>query len=115
VDYDPLSHFATAVVLKKLEHILKLLILKLTFLCTAFTSIKHMFELKQRDRYVSAFDGELKSLIDEMEMHQPAVTDAAKLRGHRHDLIVSKFLSGLVSHYDHKCEIRYWEEIVYTH
>ena len=33
--------------------------------------------LKQGDRSVSEFYGELKSLVDELEMHQPAVTDAA--------------------------------------
>jgi len=41
--------------------------------------------------------GELKSLIDELEMHQPAVTDAVILRGNCQDLTVSKILSGLIS------------------
>ena len=40
------------------------------------------------------FYGELKSLIDELEMHQPVATDAATLWGYRHDLAVSKFMSG---------------------
>ena len=31
------------------------------------------------------FYGELKGLIDELEMHQLAVTDAATLRGYRKD------------------------------
>ena len=35
------------------------------------------------------------SLIDELEMHRPAVTDAATLKRYRQDLAVSKFLSGL--------------------
>ena len=39
------------------------------------------------------FYEELKRLIDELEMHQSAVTDAAILRGYRH--AVSKFKSGL--------------------
>jgi len=34
-------------------------------------------------------------LVDELEMHQPAVNDAATLREYRQDLAVSKFLSGL--------------------
>ena len=41
------------------------------------------------------FSGEVKSLIDELETHQPSVTDAATLREYRQDLTVSKFLSGL--------------------
>ena len=41
------------------------------------------------------FYGELKGLIDELEMHQPSVTDEATLRGYRQDLAISKFLSGL--------------------
>ena len=41
------------------------------------------------------FYGELKGLIDDLEMYQPAVTDAATLRGYSQDLAVSKFLSGL--------------------
>jgi len=44
-----------------------------------------VFELKQGDRSVSEFYGELKGLIDELKMHQPAVTDAATLRGYRKD------------------------------
>jgi len=54
-----------------------------------------MFELKQGDRFVPEFYGELKGLIDELEMHQLSVTDAATLRGYRQDLAVSKFISGL--------------------
>ena len=42
------------------------------------------------------FYGELKGLIDELEMYQPSVTDAAILRGYRQDLAVLKFLSGLI-------------------
>jgi len=44
---------------------------------------------------VSGFYEELKSLIDDLKMHQPAVTDATTLRRHRQDLAVSNFLSGL--------------------
>ena len=44
------------------------------------------------------FYGELKSLIDESGMHQPAVIDAATFREYRHDLVVLKFLSGLSPH-----------------
>jgi len=40
-----------------------------------------LFELKQGDKFVPAFYRELKSLIDELEMHQPVVVDAATLKG----------------------------------
>jgi len=55
----------------------------------------YLFQLKQGDRYVLEFYDKLKGLIDELEMHQPAITDAETLRGYRQDLAVSKFLSGL--------------------
>ncbi|XP_020243477.1 uncharacterized protein LOC109821726 [Asparagus officinalis] len=54
-----------------------------------------LFALKQGDKSVPEFFGELKRLIDELEMHQPAVADAATLLGYRRDLAESKFLSGL--------------------
>ena len=57
-----------------------------------FEIYERLFELKQRDRSVPEFYGELKVLIDELEMHQPSVTDAATLREYRQDLAVSKFL-----------------------
>jgi len=44
---------------------------------------------------MSEFYGEIKGLIDELEMHQPSVTDVVTLRGYHQDLAVSKFLSGL--------------------
>ena len=50
-----------------------------------------LFELKQGNQFVSEFYGELKGLLDELEMHY--VTDAA--RRYHQDLAVSKFLSGL--------------------
>jgi len=60
-----------------------------------FEIYKILFELKQGDSSVLKFYGELKGLFDMLEMHQPAVTDAATLRGYRQDLAVSKFLSDL--------------------
>jgi len=51
-----------------------------------------LFELKQRDKFMAEFYGKLKGLIDELKMHQPAVTDAVTLRGYHQDLAVSKFL-----------------------
>jgi len=60
-----------------------------------FEIYERMFKHKQGDRSMSEFYGKLKSLIDELEMHQPAVTDAVTLKGYRQDLPVSKFLSGL--------------------
>jgi len=56
---------------------------------------ERLIDLKQGDKSVPEFYGELKALIDELEMHQPSVTDAAILREYRQDLVVSKFLSGL--------------------
>ncbi|XP_020266951.1 uncharacterized protein LOC109842493 [Asparagus officinalis] len=47
------------------------------------------------DKSVPKFFGELKGLIDELEMHQPAVADVTTLLRYRRDLAVSKFLSGL--------------------
>jgi len=44
---------------------------------------------------VPEFYEKLKSLIDELKMHQPVVIDAATFREYNQDLIVSKFLSGL--------------------
>ena len=60
-----------------------------------FEIYKRLFALKQGDKSVSKFFGELKGLIGELEMHQPVVADAATLLGYRRGLTVSKFLSGL--------------------
>ena len=54
-----------------------------------------LFELKQGDRSVPEFYGEIKGLIDELEMHRPSVIDVATLRGYHQDLTMSKFLSGM--------------------
>ena len=56
---------------------------------------ERLFELKQGDRFVHEFYGELKGLIDELKIHQHVVTDATTMREHRQDLAVLKFLSGL--------------------
>ena len=48
-----------------------------------FEIYERLFELKQEDRSVPEFYGELKGLIDELEMHQLAVTDVTTLRGYR--------------------------------
>jgi len=60
-----------------------------------FEIYERLFELKQGDRSVPEFYKQLKGLIDELEIHQSAVTDVATLKGCRQDLAVSKFLSGL--------------------
>ena len=52
-------------------------------LSRVFEIYEHLFELKQGDRFVPEFHGELKGLIDELEMYQPSVTDVATLRGYR--------------------------------
>ena len=44
-----------------------------------FEIFECLFELKQGDNSVPEFYGELKSLIDGLEVHQPAVTDATTL------------------------------------
>jgi len=44
---------------------------------------------------VPEFYGELKSLIDELVMHQSSITDVVTLREYRQDLAVPKFLSDL--------------------
>ena len=48
---------------------------------SVFEIYECMFELKQGDKYMAEFYGELKGLIDELEMHQPVVTYALTLRG----------------------------------
>ena len=62
---------------------------------SVFEIYEYLFELKHEDGFVPEFYGELEGLIDELEMHQPVVTDAVTLRGYRQDLVVSKFLSSL--------------------
>jgi len=44
-----------------------------------FKIYERLFELKEEDRSVPEFYGELKGLIDELEIHQH-VTDATTLR-----------------------------------
>jgi len=56
---------------------------------------ERLFELKQGDKSVREFYAELKSLINELEMHQPTVTDAVTLRGYHQNFAVLKFLSNL--------------------
>ena len=46
-----------------------------------FKIYEYLFELKQGDRYVPEFYDKLKGFIDELEMHQHDVIDAATLRG----------------------------------
>jgi len=52
-----------------------------------FKIYERLFELKQGDKFIPEFYGELKGLIDELEMHQSAVTDATTMRGYRQDLL----------------------------
>ena len=60
-----------------------------------FEIYEYLFEPKQGDKSKTEFYGELKGLIDELEMHQHAITDVATLRGYHQNLAVSKFLSSL--------------------
>ena len=52
-------------------------------LSRVFEIYERLFELKQGDRSVPKFYGEVKSQIDELEMHQPSITDTTTLRGIR--------------------------------
>jgi len=56
---------------------------------------EHLFKLKQGDRSVLEFYEKLTGLIDELEMHRPAVTNVTTLRGYHQDLAVPKFLFSL--------------------
>jgi len=47
-----------------------------------FEIYERLFEVKHGDKFVVEFYGKIKSLVDELEMHQPAVTDATTLRGY---------------------------------
>jgi len=80
---------------KEMWDILKVMYGNEKNLLSAFEIYKRLFELKHGDRYVPEFYGELKSLIDKLEMHQPAVTDAMTLKIYHQDFVVSKFLSDL--------------------
>jgi len=40
-----------------------------------------LFKLKQGDKFAPEFYGEVTSLIDELKVHPPAVTDAADIDG----------------------------------
>ena len=48
-----------------------------------FDIYKRLFELQHGDRSMPEFYGELKSMIDELEMHQHVVTDAVAPWGYR--------------------------------
>jgi len=60
-------------------------------LSRVFEIYERLFELKQGDRFAPEFYRELKGLINELEMHQPSVTNAVTMRGYHQDLVVSKF------------------------
>ena len=47
-----------------------------------FEIYERLLEPKQGDKIEAKFYGELKGLVDELEIHQPAVTYAATLRGY---------------------------------
>jgi len=75
-----------------------------------FEIYERLFELKKKDRSVPEFYGELKSLVDELEMHKPAAT----LREYRQGVAVSKFLFGLSPTVQSQMRGRYWE-IIFPH
>jgi len=79
---------------KDMWNILKIMYDNEKNLSRVFEIYERLFELKQGDRSMTEFYDKLKSLINELKMHQPAITDAATLRGYCQDLTVSKFLSG---------------------
>ena len=72
-----------------------------------FEIYKRLFELKQGVQYVREFYEELKSLIDELKMQQPAVTDAATLRNIDKISQCQSFCLAWVPHCVLKCEDKY--------
>ena len=58
---------------------------------SVFEIYERLFELKQGDKSIAEFYEELKSLVDELEMHQSVVTNAVTLRRYRQDLAVHSF------------------------
>jgi len=53
-----------------------------------FEIYERLFELKQGDKFVLEFYGELKGLINELDMHQPLVTNTETLSGSSRSRIV---------------------------
>ena len=100
---------------KEMWDILKVMYGNEKNLSRVFEIYEHLFNLKQGDRSVPKLYGELKGLIDKLEMYQPAVTDAATLRENRQDLVVLKFPSSLSSVLRPRCGVRFWEEIVFPY
>jgi len=78
-----------------------------------FKICERMFKLKHADRSVPALCDELKGLIDELKMHQPAVTNAATLRGYVGISQYQSFYLTWALHYDLRCGVRFWEEIAF--
>ena len=66
---------------KNMWDILKVMYENEKNLSRVFEIYERLFELKQGNRSVPEFYSEVKGLIDELEMHQLSVTDAATLRG----------------------------------
>ena len=83
-------------------------------LSRVFEIYECLFELKQGDRSVHEFYGELKGLMDELEIHQPSVTDAATLKGYRQDLSMSMFLFGLSPTLRFQVQGQFLKEIVFS-
>ena len=65
---------------KEIWDTLKLMYCNKKNLSRVFEIYEQLLDLKQGDRFVPEFYGELKGLIDELDMYQPAVTNAATLR-----------------------------------
>ena len=58
-----------------------------------FEIYERLFKLRQEDQSVPEYYRELKSLMDELAMHQSAVTNTTTPREYFQDLAVSKLLS----------------------
>jgi len=71
-----------------------------------FEIYERLFELKQGDRSVLKYYGEVKVLIDELEMHRHwgGIVRISQCQS---------FCLPWVLHYDPRCEVRFWKEIVF--
>ena len=56
---------------------------------------EQLFTYKQGDRLVQDFYNTLRTLLNELEVYQPLVTDIFKMREYREELAVAIFLAGL--------------------
>ena len=56
---------------------------------------KQLFSLRQNDGFVSTYYTHIRSLLEELEVHQPFVADVAVMKRYREELTVAIFPAGL--------------------